>query len=770
MRALLCSLWLVLAVVSTPAFAAEIPRPEHPNPQFMRAEWLNLNGPWDFGETNEDEAERFLSGGDYPEKIIVPFCREAKASGLGRREFVKNVWYRRSFEVPADWKSKRIRLHIGACDWRTEVWLNGVRLGEHVGGNVSFHFDATEAVHRDKPNTLIVHAFDDTASGLQPLGKQSISGKSEGIFYTQTTGIWQTVWLEGVGESYVRELRVEPRPESNVALMTVDVDGPVDGLNIEVEVHTPEARVAQGIAHAQWRDAKLLLAIPNARKWSLEDPYLYHLRILLKRGDYEIVDELGSYFGMRSVTVDGNAILLNGKPVFQRLVLDQGFYPDGVWTAPTDEALRGDIELAKAAGFNGARLHQKVFEPRFHYWADTLGYLCWGEYPSYGADYGNPAVNAPIIREWNEIIARDRNHPSIIGWCPFNETPESAEVLQDTILDLTRQLDPARPCLETSGWVHHVPDPEVMDVHDYEQNPEVFGQRWAGDFPWKNGLGLPARYGVGGLPKTPMFISEYGGIGWSLDENAWGYGNTPKTIEEFHARFDGLSSALLSNRHLFGLCYTQLTDIEQEQNGVYFYDRTPKFDTAKLRGVLSKRAAYEEDPPTEESLAKTAAPVDWRVLIGSVHDGGLAREWRYTTDAPAEGWQQPGFDASAWSAAPAPFGLIGGEFGRTVRTKWRTGAIWLLQEFEAHEAAFDAAILVIFHDDTTQLWLNGESIWKREGWTTKYQAFDITEALRKHLKPGTNILAAHVTQDRGGQFFDMALLIGNRNGDGTAGE
>ena len=511
--------------------------------------------------------------------------------------------------------------------------------------------------------------------------------------------------------------------------------------------------MARGIAQAQWRDTKLLLGIENARKWTLADPFLYNLHIQLLRGA-EKVDVVDSYFGMRSVSIDGNAILLNGKPVFQRLVLDQGFYPEGVWTAPTDDALKRDIELAKEAGFNGARLHQKVFEPRFHYWADVLGYLCWGEYPSYGANYGNPAVNAPIVREWNEIIARDRNHPSIIGWCPFNETPPDAAALQDTVLDLTRQLDPSRPCLETSGWTHTVPDPEVMDAHDYEQNPEVFRARWAE----QGELDLPERYGVGVIPSVPMMVSEYGGIGWSLDENAWGYGNTPKSIEEYYSRFEGLSSALLSSRKLFGLCYTQLTDIEQEQNGVYFYDRSPKFDTAKLKAVLTQPAAYELNPPTAGALAKLEQHKEWRVLAGSVHDGDVAKEWRYVTSAPAEGWQASGFEDAAWEKGLAPFGLIGGSYGDSMRTKWRTDAIWLRQEFNAPEEAFGQAALVIFHDDATQLWLNGELLWTRDGWTTEYQAFDISEAAHKLLKPGRNVLAAQVTQDKGGQFFDMALL------------
>ncbi len=726
-------------------------------PQAVRSEWATLNGTWEFGETNDDESARYLGSEAYPEKIVVPFARESKLSGIGRREFVKNVWYRRTFAVPAAWKSPRIRLHIGASDWRTQVWVNGDRMGEHTGGNVSFYFDITRVVKRDAENVVVIHAFDDTASGKQPLGKQSITGKSEGIFYTQTTGIWQSVWLEGVGETYIRDLRIEPRPESDVALLSLELDGPAEGLMLDAEVLTDESRVARGIAHAQWRDNKILLQIPNARKWSLEDPYLYHLRIQLMRGK-ETVDQMGSYFGMRSITLDGNAVLLNGKPVFQRLVLDQGFYPDGIWTAPTDADLKRDIELSKAAGFNGARLHQKVFEPRFLHWADVMGYLVWGEYPSYGANYADPEVDAAIVREWTAIVTRDRNHPSLIGWCPFNETPPAAARLQDTVLDLTRQLDPARPCIETSGWTHTVPDPEILDAHDYEQNPAVFRERYAGFFPWQSGLSLPERYEVGSLPKAPFMVSEYGGIGWSLDEKAWGYGKTPESIEAFYERFAGLTSALMSSRHLFGLCYTQLTDVEQEQNGVYYYDRSPKFDMEKLRAVLTATAAYEENPPTAKSLSESRKAAEWSVLTGSYHDGAAAKEWQYTLEAPPAGWEDEDFDDTAWLRGRAPFGRMGGDFGDTIQTKWREENIWLRQTFEYTPADHELAILLLFHDDVIRITLNGQELFKREGWTTQYQAFDVTEALGPLLKSGKNTLAVQVTQDHGGQFFDMALL------------
>jgi beta-galactosidase/beta-glucuronidase len=299
--------------------------------------------------------------------------------------------------------------------------------------------------------------------------------------------------------------------------------------------------------------------------------------VLLRNG--QVVDRVDSYFGLREVTIHGAAILINGKAVFQRLVLDQGFYRDGIWTAPTDEALRNDIKLSQAVGFNGARLHQKVFEPRYLYWADKMGYLVWGEFPDWGLRQGNPAIALPVINEWTEILRRDRNHPAIIGWCPFNETSSAAGPLQEVVLNVIRAIDPSRPANETSGGYHGVPNPDVLDAHNYDQNPAGF-RAWIGQQE----------------KVVPFLVSEYGGIGWNV-AGGWGYGNAPKNLDEFYARYQGLTDALLDNRHVCGYCYTQLTDVEQEHNGLYNYDRKPKFDAERLREIQSRPAAYETDPP-----------------------------------------------------------------------------------------------------------------------------------------------------------------------------
>jgi beta-galactosidase/beta-glucuronidase len=547
-----------------------------------RVHWINLNGEWQFAET-DDSTKQFLGGESYPDKIIVPFCRESKLSGLQRLGFIKNVWYKRTVVLPHDWKSARTRLHIGACDWLTEAWVNGKLVGNHKGGSASMAFEVTKEL-RPGENTIVIHAFDDTRSCLQETGKQSHDEGSSGCVYTRTTGIWQTVWLEGVGSSFVSDLKTVADPDSSRVFIDPIVNGSCKGLTVRATAYAGSKVVGVAEAKADWRNTHLVLNLSEKHLWSIETPYLYNLKVVLLR-DGKKVDELKSYFGLRTVSIEGRGILINGKPVFQRLVLDQGFYRDGIWSAPSDWALRHDIELSQAVGFNGARLHQKVFDPRYLYWADKLGYIVWGESPNWGMDAGNPQTHLPFMDEWVEVLRRDRNHPSIVGWCPFNETPGNAGTLQNSTVYVTRMIDPSRPVIDVSGWTHCIPDPEVLDMHDYDGNPVSFRDRW------KKGGGE-------NLP-IPFFVSEFGGIGWN-SENGWSYGATPKDVNEFIDRFSGLAYALMDTRYCFGFCYTQLTDVEQERNGVYTYDRVPKFDVRRLHAILSRKAAYEIDGPAEK--------------------------------------------------------------------------------------------------------------------------------------------------------------------------
>ena len=733
---------------------ATVPRPEHPRPDAFRENWTTLNGEWQFEiDGNGDGAKRGLaSGKDLGSKIIVPFCPESKLSGVGHYDLMKNVWYRRMFDLPAGMHGKRVLLHFGGVDYQAWVWLNGRLVGSHVGGDVSFTFDITPFL-RDGQNELVVRAFDDTASGRQPTGKQTHT-VSEGCVYTRTTGIWQPVWLEAVGSSFVESFSLVADPDHSRVLIEATVNGADTNLTLTAEAFAAGKSVGKESVPAGWRTDRLVVDLTEKKLWQPGNPFLYDLKFTLSRGN-EKIDRVASYFGLRKISIQGRAILINGQRVFQRLILDQGFYPDGIWTAPSDEALKHDIEMSVAAGFNGARLHQKVFEPRFLYWADKLGYLVWCEFPNWGFNY-QPENHANYINEWTEVLQRDRNHPAIIGWCPFNESPAAAGELQQLVFRETKAIDPTRPVLETSGWSHTVPNPEVRDDHDYNQSPENLKRRWLEFFSASSGSLMPARY-TGGTSVhadmgVPFMVSEFGGIGWAVG-GGWSYGNGPKTEEEFYTRYEGLVSALLDNPDMFGFCYTQLTDVEQEKNGLYFYDRRPKFDLKRLHAITSREAAYEKTGPITGNPHASGEGHPWQVLVGAAADGPLARPYHYTTNAPAADWTGKTFDDTDWPTAPAPFGTI-----NNPRTRWNTDDIWLRQTFEWNGDNLKEAALVIFYDEDTEVYVNGEMIWNRNGFVTAYEMFPVTDKLKRALRKGQNTVTIHTHQTGGGQFIDLALL------------
>ena len=740
---------------SATIFAA-VPRAEHPRPDAFRENWATLNGEWQFeiDDQADGETRGLASGKDLNAKITVPFCPESKLSGIGHYGIMKHVWYRRAFEVPAAMRGQRVLLHFGGVDYQTWVWVNGQRVGSHVGGDVSFAFDITKFLH-DGSNEVVVHAFDDTAGGNQPTGKQTHT-VSEGCVYTRTTGIWQPVWLEGVGSSFVENFSVVPDPDHARVLIDASVNGDESGLTLNAEAFVDGKKVGSDSCPASWRDNHLVVDLKQKKLWEPGSPFLYDLKFTLMRNGKK-VDEVASYFGLRKVSIEGRAILINGKRVFQRLILDQGFYPDGIWTAPTDGELKADIERSMSAGYNGARLHQKVFEPRYLYWADKLGYLVWGEYPNWGFNYH--ATNyANYINEWTEVLQRDRNHPAIVGWCPFNETGREAGELQNIVWHETKAIDPTRPVLETSGWSHTLSQPEVRDDHDYNQVPANFKKRWEDFFSGGSELSAPARYGAKAAPAradkgVPFMVSEFGGTVWGDRQTGWGYGAGPKDLDEFYARYEGLVSALLDNPNMFGFCYTQLTDVEQEHNGLFYYDRRPKFDLKRLHDITARQAAFEKTGPTAGKPAMVTDH-DWKVLVGAAADGDAAKTYRFTTSAPAADWFAQNADDSSWQTGLAPFGnaLPG------IRTPWNTGDIWLRQNFNFDGDAIKTAALVIFYDEDTEVYVNGQKIWQRGGFTTTYDTFAVTEALQKALKKGGNTLAVHTHQTLGGQFIDLALL------------
>lgn len=594
-----------------------IPRPEYPRPQFVRQDWLCLNGDWEFEiDPGNSGIERGLLQRPLNSKIIVPFCPESILSGIGNTDFLNVVWYRKRVTLPSEWNGRDVLLHFQAVDYDATVWINGREVRRHRGGFTPFTCEL-----RNIPDAVpgkeieIVLRARDFSKDPQPRGKQSQKYGNFGCHYTRTTGIWQTVWLEPVPTSALRRPRITPDVTRSRFLIEQSIANPREGLSIHAILSDERGSIVEETVPAYLDFCPTLeLSIPKdrLRLWSHTDPHLYDLELKLVDGSGAVVDSLRSYAGLRSVTIRGKTVFLNNKPVFQRLVLDQGYYADGLLTAPTDAALKRDIELGIEAGFNGARLHQKVFEERFLHHCDKLGYLVWGEFADWGCGgWGSDTVGqhpgASYITEWLEAIERDYSHPAIIGWCPLNET---YEVLEDkiTMLDdvtrgmflATKALDQTRPVLDVSGYSHRVPEADIYDSHSYQQNPEAFFNEQKGLAENKPHTNTGANKVVCSLPYRgqPFFISEFGGIWWNPEakpeDASWGYGDRPKSLEEFHERYSKLCAVLLDNPDMFGYCYTQLTDVFQEQNGIYRFDRSLKFDMKRIREVQTRPAAVEK--------------------------------------------------------------------------------------------------------------------------------------------------------------------------------
>lgn len=577
-------------------FMKSVPRPEYPNPIFERKNWQNLNGEWDFeidfGNSGEERG-LFRDSVKLSDKIIVPFCPESTLSGIGYTDFMKSVWYKRTITVTKNQLKDLVFLHFGAVDFFTTVYVNEKKAGTHYGGYSSFSFDITKLL-KDGDNTITVHAVDDTRSPMQARGKQSEQYYSHACDYTRTTGIWQTVFLEFVPKTYIKSVRYYPNIHTSSVLIEAELSG--DGV-FEAAAFFNGEKVGFASASSSFGNCVYCtLTLSKTHLWELSSGCLYDLE--LKFGK----DKVKSYFGLREVKLSEGKFMLNGKSTFMRLVLDQGFYPDGIYTAASDEALIRDIELSMSVGFNGARLHQKIFEPRFLYHCDRLGYMVWGEHGNWGMDISDYNSLKHFLPEWLSALKRDFNHPAIIGWCPFNETWDYNGKRQDndiihTVYKATKAYDKTRPCIDTSGNYHVETD--IYDVHDYNQDPKTFTQNYnklmtSGELFDRVSLSDSTRQVYGG---EPVFISEYGGIKWSAENsnsNAWGYGDAPKTKKEFLSRYEGLTNAILDNDKIIGFCYTQLTDVEQEQNGIFTYDRKPKFDSKVLKEINSRKALIEK--------------------------------------------------------------------------------------------------------------------------------------------------------------------------------
>lgn len=574
-------------------------REEYPNPQFERKNWINLNGVWrfafDFGKSGmERNMFRSDAGKYYDRSINVPFCPESRLSGIEYKDFINAVWYQRDIILTDTQLTGRTWIHFGAVDYETHVFVNDTEVGKHTGGFSSFAFDITDNVRKGE-NTITVYAVDEVRSSTQPRGKQAETYQPTGCDYTRTTGIWQTVWLEFVPENYIEDIKYYP----DIKNKCFHIDCRVHGkgiLNIKAFYEGKICGNTKSVVSGN--DNRLRLDLDELHLWECGNGRLYD--IVFEYNSNGKCDYIKSYCGMRQVEIEGYKFLLNGKCIFQRMVLDQGFYRNGIYTAPTDEALLEDIRLSKALGFNGARLHQKIFEPRFLYHCDREGYLVWGEHGSWGLDLSDPAAFLNFMPEWMEAVNRDFNHPSIIGWCPFNETWDyDGKKQNDRILEiiyrLTKMLDSTRPCIDTSGNFHVMTD--IYDLHNYRQDVKAFSdcyREFPDDTQKMEEHATRQRYKI----RQPLFISEYGGIKWNTAleyENAWGYGEEPKTENEFIARYKGLTESLLNHPYIMGFCYTQLYDVEQETNGLYDYDRNPKFNVKEIYQINSAQAAIEAD-------------------------------------------------------------------------------------------------------------------------------------------------------------------------------
>ncbi len=570
-----------------------IPRPEYPRPQFVRDAWINLNGVWTFAfDPGKSGAQRGLpAASGFDRSILVPFCPESALSGVSHADFIECMWYHRAFTLPADWSGKRVILHFGAVDYESEVFIDGQPVGRHWGGTVSFSYDITRYVKPGQEHNLVVYVRDETRSGVQPGGKQSEKVGSYGCMYTRTTGIWQTVWMEAVDEHGLQSIHTVPDLDGARFIITPTFYAVRQGLSLRVTLRDGEQVVGQDSGPAV-NGIPVIVSVPQPRPWSPDAPFLYDLDLEVRDASGAVLDHVTAYAGLRKVHVQDGKVYLNNQPLFLRLVLDQGFYPDGIWTAPSDDALRRDIQLSMRAGFNGARLHQKVFEERFHYWADKLGYLTWGESSSWGMDVKNIHAARNFLSEWREIICRDRNHPSIIAWTPFNETWDTGDRRQHNRLhidayELARALAPTRPINDASGYSHARTD--LWTVHTYEQSPKELDELLVlkDGQPWRNFPDREADY-----EGQPYIVDEFGGIKWvpedrrPFSEISWGYGEGPRSLEEFYARLEGMLQVMYKHKHIAGYCYTQLTDVEQEQNGIFNYDRTEKFDMRKIATIF----------------------------------------------------------------------------------------------------------------------------------------------------------------------------------------
>ncbi|MBC7327572.1 glycoside hydrolase family 2 [bacterium] len=714
------------------------PHPEYPRPQMVRDSWINLNGLWDYVITERE----FPPPEEFEGKILVPFPIESALSGV-KKELKSDqfLWYRRTFKAPSLMGGRRLLLHFGAVDWEATVFLNGEEIGSHRGGYDSFTFDISDKVKPGEENELMVRVWDPTEDGVQARGKQFRRAISEpaGIWYTPCSGIWQTVWLEVVPATYIENLRIIPELDSNSVKVKVSVKGEAKDATLEIGVLSEGKEVAKGTGKP---DEIIVIPIKDPILWTPDNPFLYSLKIELLSGGRKI-DNVESYFGMRKVSIgkDENGtirILLNNKFIFQAGPLDQGFWPDGIYTAPTDEALRFDIEMMKKLGFNAVRKHVKREPDRWYYWCDKLGLLVWQDMPSgtVGRGATQERDGEPISRESAEQFEKELrnmveqlyNHPSIIMWIVFNESWGQYDTAR--LVEMVRESDKTRLVSGASGWFVYPEIGDVIDIHSYPSpsSPKPDGKR-------------------------ALVVGEFGGLGYIVEghtwlKQGWGYRSLPNE-RALTIAFLKLWKGVWELKEEMGLCgaiYTQLTDVETECNGLLTYDRkVVKMPIEKIAPAISR--------------GEIKLPV-YKVVVPTAQNEKII--WRYTTSEPPSDWFKPEFDDSSWQEGIGGFGVPGTP-GAIVGTEWRTSDIWLRRKFylpSLSDNELKSLRLRIHHDEDAEVYVNGVLALSVRGFTTEYEEEEISKEALPALKiGGENLLAIHCHQTEGGQFIDAGFVL-----------
>ncbi|WP_062237293.1 glycoside hydrolase family 2 protein [Fictibacillus sp. FJAT-27399] len=577
-------------------------RKEYPRPQFERKEWLNLNGEWDFqfDQTNVGEEEQWYKQTKLNQKIRVPFTYETKASGIHEETFCPYIWYQRLVTVPEEYSHKKTILHFQAADYVTKLWVNGIFAGQHKGGYTAFSFDITNYINAGKENNVVVK-IEDSHNEHQPRGKQRWIDKNFGCWYVQSTGIWQTVWLEFLNQTSIHSVKITPdldtdsvefdykltnvqQDQKELSLRTsITFDGqPVKEFSLKADRENARMKVNLVSEIHEWK----------VMHWSPQHPHLYDVEFTLYHGEKEL-DRVQSYFGMRKVSIKNGNILLNNVPIYQKLLLDQGYWEDSHLTPPSEEAIILDIEKTFEMGFNGVRKHMKVEDQRFLYWADKKGLLVWSEMAA-AYQFSDEAIQN-FTEEWMTVVQQHYNHPSIITWTPFNEswgikniyTNEQQQKFTEGIYHLTKSMDPMRPVIVNDGWEHTVSD--IITLHDYVEYGDEFLSRYKEKEKvvdnkiafnnFKHAMAQGYEY-----KGQPIIISEYGGIAFNSEEG-WGYGNQVKDEQEFLDRYESITKAIMSLDYICGFCYTQITDVQQEVNGLLTESRKPKVNLSKIKQI-----------------------------------------------------------------------------------------------------------------------------------------------------------------------------------------